>query len=244
MNARFLLPALLAAASLHAAGLHLESGPARVAVIELYTSEGCSSCPPADRWLGALRTDPGLWKDFVPMAFHVNYWDHLGWKDRLSSPELTARQYAYASALGMSQVYTPCFFRDGEEWRPLWGSPPKAGQPAGRLTVDLDGDHCRITYVPSEAATAARLVHVALLGGGLSSRVTAGENSGETLRHEFVVVGLADGALDVSSPGGPARAVVALPQARVPDLGRRALAVWVTRPGELTPVQATGGWIP
>src|ERR1700712_4295101 len=75
----------------------LLSGENRVHLLELYSSEGCSSCPPAESWLGELRTAPGLWRDFVPVAFHVNYWDRLGWRDRFASKEYTARQYAYSS---------------------------------------------------------------------------------------------------------------------------------------------------
>ena len=81
-----------------AAEQRFSSGPAQVALVELYTSEGCSSCPPAERWLGELRTAPGLWRDFVPVAWHVDYWNRLGWPDRFSTKEFTARQYAVAAA--------------------------------------------------------------------------------------------------------------------------------------------------
>jgi len=72
------------------------SGPEHVALIELYTSEGCSSCPPAERWRGSLRGEEGLWSRFVPVAFHVDYWISLGWADRFSEDEHTRRQRAYA----------------------------------------------------------------------------------------------------------------------------------------------------
>ena len=78
-------------------------------LLELYSSEGCSSCPPAEAWLGNLRETPGLWRDFVPVAFHVNYWDRLGWPDRFASKAFTDREYVYASAWGSGTVYTPCF---------------------------------------------------------------------------------------------------------------------------------------
>src|SRR5438477_9939189 len=71
-----------------------ESGPARVHLLELFTSEGCSSCPPAEAWMTKLKDNPGLWHDFVPIAFHVDYWDHLGWRDRFAAKEWTARQQA------------------------------------------------------------------------------------------------------------------------------------------------------
>ena len=69
-----------------AAETRFESGPQQISLVELYTSEGCSSCPPAEAWLSRLKEEPGLWKNFVPIAFHVDYWDRLGWRDRFSSP--------------------------------------------------------------------------------------------------------------------------------------------------------------
>ena len=68
--------------SARAADIVLQSTPQRVGLLELYTSEGCSSCPPAEAWLSTLKQDPGLWKNYVPVNFHVTYWDNLGWPDR------------------------------------------------------------------------------------------------------------------------------------------------------------------
>ena len=99
------------------ASLSIESPPTQVDLIELYTSEGCSSCPPADRWVSSLQDEPGLWRDFIPLAFHVDYWDYIGWVDRFASPAFTARQYRYAAQQSMRTVYTPGFFNNGKEWR-------------------------------------------------------------------------------------------------------------------------------
>ena len=235
-----------AAAAAAAAPQRFSSGAARVALIELYTSEGCSSCPPADQWLASQADDPSLWKEFVPVEFHVNYWDSLGWRDRLSTRAFTAREYAYSSAWGSNSVYTPCFVRNGAEWRPLLGGSQPPGGPAGTLSVELEGGACRVLFTPvsgSGSEAGAYDVHVALLGGGLSSKVTAGENDGRTLTHEFVVIGMADGALSPAAPGAALRAEIPLPQPAVPDAKRRALAAWVTRRGALAPLQATGGWL-
>jgi hypothetical protein len=215
-----------------------------VDLIELFTSEGCSSCPPADRWLGALRSDPELWREFVPVEFHVNYWDNLGWTDRFSSAAYTAREYAYASAWGESSVYTPCFVRDGGEWHPGGTGAGETGQVAGRLTVEVADGGCRAVFVPSPGDTAAHEITVALLGGGVSSQVTAGENSGATLEHEFVVLGMGRKVLARDSDGSAERATIALPRPAVEGAGRRAVAVWVSRSGELAPIQAAGGWLP
>ncbi len=224
------------------------SGPARVALVELYTSEGCSSCPPAERWLGGLRTVPGLWRDFVPVAWHVDYWNRLGWPDRFSTKAYTQRQYAVAAAWGSGSVYTPCFVRDGEEWRARGAAPEKNadGKPAGELTVELGAEgNCRVAFAPASAAAnkEAWSVHVAVLGGGFASKVTAGENRGETLRQEFVALAVGEYPLVKPVSERAWTAEFALPKAKITDGERRAVAVWVTRRGELTPVQATGGWI-
>ena len=219
---------------------HIASGPARVALLELFTSEGCSSCPPAEKWLGALRNDPGLWRDFVPVAWHVTYWDRLGWPDRFASREATQRQHDFAAAWDARSVYTPCFVRDGAEWRVRGGKIAAAGgAAAGMLRASYDGAIVRAEFVPAE--TAARgagarefEIHAALLGGGIVSKVTAGENRGETLAHEFVALAQARGA-----PGEP----IALPRKKIAGVTRHALAVWVTRRGDLAPLQAAGGWL-
>jgi hypothetical protein len=91
----------------HAQELRFQSSAKQVALIELYTSEGCSSCPPAEAWLSQLKADPGLWTSFVPIAFHVDYWDNLGWRDRFAAEKFTARQRAYAVEWSGDSLYTP-----------------------------------------------------------------------------------------------------------------------------------------
>ncbi len=218
------------------------SGPAPVALIELFTSEGCSSCPPAEEWLNALRHAPGLWRDFVPVALHVNYWDRLGWKDALATPAFTERQHAYAAAWRASSVYTPCFVRNGAEWRPRGTAPEARGTgDAGVLTLrwrEADNS-CAVTFEPAagESPRGDLEVTVALLGGGIAHAVKRGENSGRTLRHEFVALRLE------SAPLREGRASVVLPPRADLKPSRHALAAWITRPGSLAPLQAAGGSI-
>jgi hypothetical protein len=206
----------------------------RTHLLELYSSEGCSSCPPAEAWLGSLRDAPGLWRDFVPVGFHVDYWDRLGWPDRFARREFTARQYAYANRWDRDTVYTPGFVLDGAEWRPAGAAPAASEERAGGLGVEYaDDGACRIRF---EGAGEGE-VHAALLGAGISSRVRAGENAGRTLRHDFVVLVLK------SAPLTAGAAELSLPRSADKSVARQALAVWVTRRGELAPVQATGGWL-
>src|SRR5690242_10629700 len=95
-----------------AAETKFESGPQQTALIELFTSEGCSSCPPAEAWMSSLKDNPGLWKNFVPLAFHVDYWDRLGWRDRFASRQWTERELHYASLWKSESVYTPCLVQN------------------------------------------------------------------------------------------------------------------------------------
>jgi hypothetical protein len=228
---------------LSAAELNCSSGPAQVSLIELYTSEGCSSCPPADHWLEALRFRPRLWLDFVPVGFHVNYWDNLGWKDRFATRAFTQRQYALAKQWGTNSVYTPCFTRDGQEWHPGGDLLPSSTRAAaGILSVHVTPDgQCQIHYQPAAGPGQKWEAHLALLGGGYASHVDSGENRGETLRHEFVALAVTDAALRPTPDGVDAR--VPCPVNTVPGAVRQGLAVWITRAGSLAPVQATGGWL-
>lgn len=249
MRLYVLLGILGASAPVCAAAEHFASGPGRVALIELYTSEGCSSCPPADAWLGGLKEKSGLWDEFVPVQFHVNYWDYLGWKDRLATKDFTAREYAYSSAWGSASVYTPCFVRNGLEWHPEWGSAGGQAAKTGVLSADLAGDGtCSVSFVPGPGARQSPdgryEVHVAILGGGISSKVTAGENDGATLEHEFVVLGIAGQILGPNPAGTALVATLDLPKAIAVPCKRHALAVWVTPHTLEEPVQAAGGWLP
>ena len=90
-----------------------EGQPAQV--IELFTSEGCSSCPPADKYLSTFEESERLWKEIIPVAYHVDYWDYLGWKDTLGSPAHSKRQRAYAARRGDRSVYTPQIVVNGNE---------------------------------------------------------------------------------------------------------------------------------
>jgi hypothetical protein len=234
-------------ASVLQAEVKFQSSPTQVALIELYTSEGCSSCPPAEKWLGELRNDAGLWTRFVPVAFHVNYWDHLGWRDAFATKAFTQREYTYAEAWGSGSVYTPCAVRNGAElaWRDglqLNSSPSAAGVLA--VTWQDDGT-CRATYTPASSPKENFAVNLALLGGGIVSNVKAGENSGRALRHEFVALQLATAPLARGNDAAfTATVSIAFPTDRaLPAFSRRALAVWVTKRGSLSPVQATGGWL-
>ncbi len=223
------------------------SGDKAVSVVELYTSEGCSSCPPADRWLSALQSESGLWGEFIPMAFHVDYWDYIGWKDPYASRSNSQRQRRYAAEYRERTVYTPGVRRNGEEWR-AWrrgAAITSADRKAvGTLSLSIDDENSfEATFNSNadadEGASDVRQnnvqLNIAVLGMGLEQEVTSGENEGRTLMHDFVVLGTASfssaehGAWSGQLPEAKARAE------------QYAVVAWVSKAGYLSPLQATGG---
>ena len=217
-------------------------------LVELYSSEGCSSCPPAEAWINHFKSDPGLWKTVFPAVFHVDYWDNLGWPDRFSRPEYTQRQQNYAARLGQDSVYTPEFIVNGLEWhRGLLGgqgvSSPKAGK-TGELSLTIPGGEGKYSalYVPASPAPKPPLtINVALLGLGIFTDVLRGENAGTKLEHDFVVLGYnsaplsaaADKSLQIES---------ALPQPSTSDVPA-AVVAWVSA-ADGSILQVTGGSLP
>jgi hypothetical protein len=220
------------------------SGPEQVSLLELYTSEGCSSCPPAEAWLTRLTNSPGLWTDFAPVAFHVDYWNDTGWRDPWSAPEFTERQRAFARLWRSQNYYTPEFVLNGREWQ-TWSSqrgfPPRRRAYQGVLEISSTNHLCWSVSFQPAAAGGEYQIHLALLAGGLSSQVRAGENRGRTLEHEFAALELAQARLATSN--GMARGKCILDAPRPAPETNLALTAWVTRPGEMTPLQATGGWL-
>ena len=230
--------------NLFAAEIRFESGPRQTALVELYTSEGCSSCPPAEAWLSQQMDNPALWNQFVPLAFHVDYWDRLGWRDRFSSKQWTERQRRYAALWQSESVYTPAVVVNGREqraWSGLSFAPPNDQQP-GVLTVKTtDGKTFAIEFQPRGGGAPDWEAHAALLGSGISSKIGAGENSGRKLEHDFVVLDLRDAAM--KSENGTLRARLTM-DATGEAGARKAVAVWISLRDRLAPVQATGGWLP
>ena len=225
--------------------LRFESPVERVAVIELFTSHGCSSCPPADEWLRSFLDHPGLWHEVIPMAFHVDYWDYLGWSDRFAKPEYSNRQKNYRVTGALRSVYTPGFVLNGREWRGWFhGSAPNLtpGAKVGRLIVEVEpGNWVRTTFHPFAGREDRGIkAHLALLGFNLSSKIGGGENSGRTLQEDFVV--LADSSADAVDDKDDLVWELPWPSVKS-DEQPMAVVVWLSREHDPMPVQITGGWL-
>ncbi len=240
---RFLLLGLLLL-PLHAQDSVFTNSSAKASLVELYTSEGCSSCPPAEEWLGGLKADPRLWHEVFPIAFHINYWDDQAWTDRFATPASTQRQRDYAARLGQDSVYTPEFIVNGREWQRGWLSsslPESAANKTGTLTVHRAADQAITAQYTSSTPREHCTLNVALLGFNIASDVRGGENGGRKLQHDFLTLGLASTPLAVGKDGaltaGPLH--VSTLAGETPS----ALIAWVSdEDGKI--LQVTGGWLP
>ena len=172
------------------------SNEQQTAVLELYTSEGCSSCPSADKWLAALVEVPEDELDVLALAFHVDYWDYLGWKDRFGSPDYTSRQRYLGRANSQRTIYTPEFFVNGVEARgtrkvldKIRTANNQQAEIQLKLSISKSSDSLQIELmsVTPDAVEQPLLHRYFVYENELMSDVTRGENSGERLFHQQVV---------------------------------------------------------
>jgi hypothetical protein len=190
-----------------AAGCQVKSPSHAVALVELYTSEGCSSCPPADQWLSTLgpaagarakNADAGF--DYaVPLSLHVNYWDYIGWKDPYAQQRFTDRQRQYARLAGAGGIYTPQVVLAGADYRDWSGSRFARDVSAingrtARADIELSAVSPSGNDTAFEFKAQARSAQsepadlfVAVFDNRLTSKVTRGENAGSQLNHDYVV---------------------------------------------------------
>lgn len=177
---------LEAGAAQAAGACEARSKPVPPTLVELYTSEGCNSCPPADRWLSSLKGRP----DVIAAAFHVDYWDRLGWTDRFGSARHTARQAEQQPGSGARFSYTPQVLANGRDWRAWPGLPAPAAAPSPiQISAErLDERSVRVQVRALSAGLPPRLgLWWALTENDHQSAVRAGENQGVNLHHDHVV---------------------------------------------------------
>jgi len=224
------------------------SGQQKVSLIELYTSEGCSSCPPADRWLTTLKEGEALWENIVPVSFHVSYWDRLGWPDRFAKREFDTRQRLLARRADAG-VYTPGMFRDGAEFRTwrrnsvqsidrAFTAASERSNAAGNLEIqEASNGQWLLSFQPAPTTNGpAEEAFIAVLGNNLVNDIARGENAGKQLTHDFVVLQLENAKL---KPGA-GNALTASFSLDTSITSQPAIAAWVVDSAG-TPVQALGG---
>lgn len=181
----------------YAAECTAKSGAHTLPLLELYTSEGCSSCPPADKWLSNLDIDA---TKVTPLAFHVDYWNYIGWQDRFSKADYSNRQRKIATFNTTGFVYTPQFVLNGKDFRGwengrLHQAIEKSKQTISPVQLQLDArtlSNGSIVLKAGASITDSSIakrtdVFVALYENKLVSKVNAGENNGRELHHDYVV---------------------------------------------------------
>jgi hypothetical protein len=222
----------------------LQSGEAQTKLLELYSSQGCSSCPPAEKWLNTFEGNSELWTSVVPVAFHVDYWDYIGWKDPFASSDYSNRQRRFRQQGLTRSVYTPGFLVNGSEWRGWFRRQSnlpagdahagvlKAEITEGRITAEFPSDDPRL------------LLHVAVLGNGLTTHVQRGENKRRTLEEDFVVLHHQVIPVSIDNPGTWAFDWKKPLKSKSQKAEKFAAAIWVTGRDTLVPLQAAGGWLP
>jgi hypothetical protein len=241
---------LSAAGPAAAAGCQAHSAPHRVTVLELYTSEGCSSCPPADRWLSGLPQRGIDSSMVIPLAFHVDYWNQLGWPDRFSQARFSERQRQIADRLKSGVIYTPQLVLDGRDLRLIGGMDKlqkvlaATNQQAAGASIELKVDPvsqgtaiAAQVSVADPALRASAEAWIAVYENGLSSQVSRGENTGKQLFHDFVVRELIGPfAIDRDGHAQPRHTVRSGPDWSLKNLG---VAVLVQRKDNGEYLQAT-----
>ena len=225
---------LLILPQLMLADLHVQTTDKQTTMIELFSSEGCSSCPPAEHWVNKLTKHPKLWSEFIPLVYHVDYWDNLGWKDSFATYSHSQRQRAYAQQGYTSGVYTPGFFLNSHEWRGWFSRDDilPSESKAEVLTVDVIGEDITIHYPNTDS----NRIHITLLGFGLETKVPKGENRGKLLKHDFVVLS------NKSFLTKKSTFHTTLLHSKV-KAKHYAIVVWVTKANSMQVLQTTGGWL-
>lgn len=203
MKALFLAASLLSTPVFAAEIITVNSSDVQTAVVELYTSEGCSSCPPADKWLSRLSKSinksndkSGNEIDVLALAFHVDYWDYIGWKDRFGDPAYTSRQRLLGANNSQRTIYTPEFFVNGIETRgsskvldKIQSSNQQRARINLKLTVSKVDNELLLNVESMPDSTGNERLHhrYFVYENNLSTDVKRGENSGELLKHQQVV---------------------------------------------------------
>ncbi len=223
-----------------------KSSSQQTTLIELYTSEGCHSCPPADEWLSRVGNGKSLWSEFVPVAFHVDYWDAIGWKDVFAQSRFSDRQRRYASNWNSRSVYTPGFVLNGKEWRGFFSGdslPKRMDREVGVLQIQIQEDNqYRFQFTPTKLNQKNYVAHMALLGSGFKIQVERGENRGKLLEHDFVVVDFKEESLKLNDSDDLIHTFILTPNTELKP-ARYAVVAWVTESNGFEPIQAAGGYL-
>lgn len=213
-------------------------------VLELFSSEGCSSCPPAERQFSLLKNHKGLWVDFVPINFHVDYWNRLGWTDPYSKELYTQRQHQYAQYWNRKNVYTPAFAFQSQDLGPVLKFSELDNIKKIKSSVEIkvhvteknNQYFLKISTAQLEKNKKYELF-ASIMSNDLVSEVTSGENSGRTLQQNFVA--LASQQKMLEQP----KVELVFDKNKFMQKKKTSFVVWVTEVKNPEIIQSVGGYI-
>lgn len=218
-----------------------ESSVKKTHLLELFSTQSCSSCPPAQKWISSLKTEANLWKTFIPVVFHVDYWNYLGWKDPYSAPSYTNRQRYYTLEWKKNGVYTPMFVLNGKENRNrskdvLNTYGPKVGV---LKATEIKKGVYKILFSPIEKYHYLE-AHYAILGNNISTNVRAGENNGKELTHDFLT--LKAGSTRLKNKQNTFLGELKIPYKDFKKPSKQSIIFWVSlSKHHQSPIQSVGG---
>ena len=227
-----------------------KAGPLRNSLIELYTSDASPNGNPALEWMSSLKekaSEEILWKKVVPIALHAHVWDVSGYKDAFGRPAYDERLLAYKKKWNANNVYCPTMIVNGVEWSG-WSrqqAVPPETKLAGTLLVDgtkREG-YFEVSFEPDKLLRGQEFTaHAALVAFGLKSKPSDGKNRGKSLRHDFI--SMIYKTQDFRSSREGLTTLVELSRPRGILVEKYAVVFWVTKKGDILPLQATGGYLP
>lgn len=220
-----------------------KSTEAQTHLLELFSTQSCSSCPSAQKWISHLVEDNHVFKTFVPVVYHVDYWDYLGWKDPFSKRQFTERQHDYAAFWKTDTLYTPEFVLNGREWKSQNQTTlNKNGPLVGVLQAIRVNDYTfQVSFVSIQAHQVPLTFQAVLLGNKIQIPVTAGENRGKTLPQDAIT--LEHFKLTPTFEKGSYQSQIKFNSPNPLYANHLSVAFWVSKDNGHTPIQATGGYL-
>ncbi len=223
--------------------LEFNSGENKIHLIELYTSQSCSSCPPAEKWISRFKGSRDLWKKYIPIAFHVSYWNHLSWVDTFSKESYSKRQRDYDNII-KAGVYTPQILIDGKDfrkWRTIEDTPQlEVSTSPGNLKVILDDKNKTADFNFISLNTTKELhCYGAYIESGHSTEVISGENKGRKIDQDFIVRNLYEAKATKNGQHYSCRLNMHIKN--IETKSEHSLVFWLINNETYEVVQATGG---
>lgn len=219
----------------------------RPLLLEVYTSQGCSSCPPAEKWLNNFKSneyEQVLWKKVIPINFHVDYWDYLGWSDPFADSRFTDRQWQYVQKKRAKQIATPGFIVDGKSWHGWFRGrdlPLDSVETTSKLMAIIANDNVEIKYQQASESQPKLEANIVVLGFDQQTKVKKGENKGVLLEHDFVAIAYDKKRL--KNKNNTYTNTMEIPKAKNIYSKQQAIVVWVSEVGDPSPIQVVADWL-